>query len=217
MTGADVIDNVLFRLEEDLDAPVFWTRAELLVLLNEGMVEFVLISGYLHSETVYAMISAKLQAVPTDAIALLGVQYSSLPIERTTVEGLDRTSRRWDYQSGILTQWAPCGLDRFFVNKHPTSATNVTLQTLDQPATLAEGDTIDLEPEYVDALEDYVFHCARFKEGGLEFQQAQGDYDSFAEKAGMRETRAFSEMFVLWSRTPDAGDTGGSYKTMERA
>lgn len=216
-TASHVIDKVLFRLEESETSPIFWSRDEILRLLNEGFIEFVLMSGYLNSEATHTMISSKLQAIPSTAMALLGVQYAGLPIERSTVEGFDRTSRRWDYQSGILTQWAPCGVDRFFVNKHPTEATVVTLQTLDAPPVLVEADEIELEDEYVDALEDYTFHAARFKEGGLEFEEAQPSYDDFSKKAGMREQRTFSEMFVIWSRTPNSGDTGGSYSTMERA
>ncbi len=147
------------------------------------------------------------------------VSYSTncVQIERTTIEGLDRTNRRWDYQSGVLTKWAPMGCEAFVIDKHPTSELVVLLQTLDMPAPLTEDSEIDLEPEYIKALEDYVFHCARFKEGGHEFQVAQEAYDDFASKAGLREQRTFSEMFVLWGRTPQAGDTGGSYSTMERA
>ncbi len=103
------------------------------------------------------------------------------------------------------------------INKQPTSALLVTLQTLEQPPTLAETDDLQVEPEYQKALEDYVFHVARFKEGGLEFQMAQPAYDDFTSKAGMRAEKTFKEMFVIWGRTPQAGDTGGGYSTLERA
>ncbi len=215
--AATIITNVLDRLEESGSNPIFWSREELLVLLNDGNLELVLGSGYLNSERNQQLIGAKVQAIPPDAIALLGVQYGGVQIERTTIEGLDRTSRRWDYQSGVLTKWAPMGCEAFLIDKHPTSALTVLLQTLDQPAQLTEADNIDLEPEYCKALEDYVFHCARFKEGGLEFQMAQPAYDEFSVLAGMREQRTFSAMFVLWGRTPQSGDTGKNYSTMERA
>lgn len=217
MLASTIISNVLLRLEELPASPIFWSRAELLVLLNDGNLELVLSSGYLNSERVQQLIGAKVQAVPMDAIALLGVQYAGVQVERTTIENLDRTNRRWDYQSGILSKWAPMGCEAFVVDRQPTSELTVLLQTLDMPAPLTEASTVDLEPEYCKALEDYVFHCARFKEGGTEFQMAQGAYDDFSAKAGMREQRTFSEMFVLWGRTPQAGDTGGSYSTMERA
>lgn len=216
-TAGDVLDNVFHRLEEDPDSPIFWSRAELLVLLNDGLLEFVLISGYLQSETTYALIGSKLQAVPDTAIGLLNVNYSNKPIERTSIEDVDRSNRRWDYLGGILKQWMPCGLDRFIVDRHPSAATNVTLFTLDAPTSLAEADTIDLDPEYISSLEDYVFAAARFKEGGQEMVDAQVSYDEFAEKSGMREQRSFSQMMVTWSREPAGGNSGGGYATLHRA
>src|SRR3990167_11122546 len=126
-TAAQVIDNCLFRLEEDPDASVFWPRAELLILLNEGLIEFVLISGYLQSQSTYSMIGSKMQATPDDCMGLIGVQWASRPIEKTTIEGFDQTNRRWDYKNGYLTQWAPCGLDRWFCDATPQLAYDVQL------------------------------------------------------------------------------------------
>ncbi len=217
MLTSTLISNVLLRLEENTATPIFWSREELLTLLNEGNIELALMSGYLTCEQEQVLIGAKIQGVPNGAMALLGVQYEGVQVERTTIEGLDRTTRRWDYQSGILSKWAPCGCTSFVIDKQPTSALLVTLQTLERPPALIETDEIDLEPEYQKALEDYVFHTARFKEGGLEFQMAQAAYDDFTSKAGMRAEKTFSEMFVIWGRTPQAGDTGGSYGTLERA
>lgn len=215
-TAAEVLDNVLFRLEEDTDDPVFWSREELLILLNEGYIEFVLMSGYLQSQSNYQMIGSKMQATPDNCMGLLGVQWQSKPIEKTTIEGFDESNRRWDYLNGYLSQWAPCGLDRWFCNATPQLAFTVNLITLDQPAELAEDDEIELEAEYIKALEDYTFSCARFKEGGGEFQQGQESYDDFASKAGMREQKTFSELFALWARDPNA-DTGGGYSTLDRS
>lgn len=216
-TAGDVLDNVFHRLEEDPDRPIFWSRSELLVLLNDGLLEFVLISGYLQSETTYTLIGSKFQAVPGTAIGLLNVNYASIPVERTSAEDLDRSNRRWDYLSGILKQWMSCGVDKFVIDRHPSAATIVTLFTLDAPTPLTEADIIDLDPEYISSLEDYVFAAARFKEGGQEMIDAQSSYDEFAQKSGMREGRTFSQMMTVWSREPDAGNTGPGYGTLQRA
>ncbi len=215
-TAAEVITNALYRLEEDPVSPIFWSRAELLILLNEGYIEFVLGSGYKQSQSNYTPIGSKMQALPENCMGLIGVQWQSKPIEKTTIEGFDESNRRWDYLNGYLSQWAPCGVDRWFMNATPQQAFTVNLITLDQPAALAEGDTIGLEDEFIKGLEDYLFSCARFKEGGGEFRQAQESYDDFSAKAGMRETKTFSEMFTLWNRDPSA-DTGGGYSTLDRS
>ncbi len=80
MLASDLITNVLNRLAEDPVSPIFWSREELLVFLNDGNLELVLLSGYLNSERQQQLIGAKVQAVPPDAIALLGVQYCSMNI-----------------------------------------------------------------------------------------------------------------------------------------
>jgi len=214
--ASEVISKVLYRLEEDTASPVFWSRAEILILLNEGYIEFVLMSGYLQSQSTYSMIGSKMQAPPDDCMGLIGVQWASKPIEKTTIEGFDESNRRWDYKNGYLSQWAPCGLDRWFCDATPQLAYDVQLITLDQPAALAEASTILLEDEYIEALEDYTFSCARFKEGGGEFRDAQPAYDDFTEKAGLREQKTFSEMMVMWGRDPNQ-DTGGGYSTLDRS
>lgn len=216
MTAGEVIDAVLDRVNEDTADPVFWSRAELLTQLNEGLLEFTLIAGQLTSQRTYSMIGAKLQAVPDGAIAIVHVAYADKKIEKGTVENFDRTDSNWDATRGILTKWAPCGLDRWFCDRTPTAAYNVTLTTLDQPTTLEEDDTIDLDAEYIEGLTAYVFHMARFKESGPELDQAMDVYDEFRKISGHRAQRTFAQMSVLWARDPGA-DTGGGYSTMDRS
>lgn len=215
-TAANVIDTVLGLLDESTSSPIFWSRAELLTLLNEGMLEFTLIACHLTSERTYAMIGAKLQSVPDGAIAIMHIAYSSKRVEKTTVENFDRVNTNWDAQTGILTKWGPCGLDRWFNDRTPAAAYNVTLTTLNQPAVLAEADTIDLDQEYIDALTFYVFHMARFKESGAELQQSMDLYDQFRGVSGHKAQRTFAQEFTLYSRDPNS-DTGGGYSTMDRS
>lgn len=215
-TAGDVINAALDRLQESRTSPVFWSRAELLTLLNEGLLELTLIACQLTSERTYTMIGAKLQSVPDGAIAILHVAYASKRVEKSTVENFDRLNSNWDAQSGILTKWAPCGLDRWFNDRTPSAATNVTLTTLDQPTTLTESDTINLDAEYIEALTGYVYHSARFKESGAELAQAMTEYDEFRAIAGHRAQRTFAAEFTIGSRDPNS-DTGGGYSTMDRS
>jgi len=81
---------------------------------------------------------------------------------------------------------------------------------MDIPGELEEGTYIDLAPEYIEALTNYVFHTARFKEGGAEFGQSMTNYDLFLNKAGLQEARTFIEQFALWAAIP-AAKTGEDY------
>jgi hypothetical protein len=215
-TAQQIINAVLDRLAESETAPVFWSTNELLVLVNEAYLEFTLIAGQLTSERTYAMIGAKLQSVPVGAIAIITVAYANQKIEKSSVENFDRANSTWDNQSGVLTKWAPCGLDRWFCDRQPTAAENVTLTTLDEPGTLALTDRVDLESEYIDGLTEYVYHMARFKESFPELQQAMDSYDMFRAISGHKAQKTFAAEFVTFSRDPNA-DTGGDYSTMDRS
>lgn len=216
-TAGNILDQVLDRLDESRTSPVFWSRAELLIILNDGFLEFTLLAGQFTSEQTYNLIGAKLQAVPIGSIALMHVSYNGKKIEKSTVENFDRANANWDAQSGLLTKWAPCGLDRFFVDRHPTAAgTTITLVTLDEPQIISESTVIDLDQEYIDALTEYVFHFARFKESGAELQQSMANYDLFLDKSGHKAKRTFAQEFLTFSRDPDA-DTGEGYSTTDRS
>jgi hypothetical protein len=216
-TAGSIIDAVLDRLDESRTAPIFWTRAELLQILNDGFIEFTLFAGQLTSERTYDLIGAKLQATPIGAIAVMHVSYGNRKIEKSSVELIDRNNPNWDAQSGLLQKWAPCGLDRWFVDRHPTApGTSVTLVTLDDPTTLTESSVIDLDTEYIDALTEYTFHFARFKESGGELQQSMTNYDFFLNKAGHKGQRTFAQEFLVFSRDPNS-DTGPDYSTKDRS
>lgn len=215
-TAGSVVDDALDRLQESRTTPIFWSRAELLIFVNEGFLEFTISAGQLTTETTYPLIGAKIQAIPVTAIALIHVSYASEMVEKSTIERFDRANPNWESQYGVLQKWSPCGLDKWIVDRHPTSALSVSLTTLDNPQPLEEDSEIDLAPEYIEALTDYVFHMARFKEGGAEFQQAMPAYDDFQNKTGLRGQKTWSEQYVYWARNPNA-DTGPNYSTLDRS
>lgn len=215
-TAADVINDVLDRLNENNANPVFWLRLELLSLLNEGFLELTLMAGQNTSDTTQSLVSAKFQGIPEGSIAILNVVYAELPVEKTSIEMLDRAYVNWDALFGLIQKWAPMGLSRWVCDRTPTSLESVTLTTLDVPPTLGENDVIDLDAEYIVALTNYVFHMARFKESGGEFEQAMTAYDQFQTVAGMRASRSFSQQWTLWARDPNA-NTGLGDSTVGRS
>lgn len=209
-TAGDVVTSALELLDEDSQSPVFWSRAELLIFVNDGFLEYTIGAAQLTSEATYPLVGAKVQAVPPSAIAIIHVAYSSELVEKTSIEVMDRENPNWEAQYGILQRWAPCGLDKWIIDRHPIAAQSVSLTVLDVPTALTESDTIDLAPEFIEALIDYVYHAARFKEGGAEFGQSMEQYDEFKEKVGIQERKTFAQQFVLWSMDPNAA-TGEAY------
>lgn len=220
-TGGSIIDTVLRELEESITTPVFWTRAELLQHLNDGLLELNLITGKFQSENAaFAPTTATLQSTPAGAICVLHVSRSSLFLRKRTLEEMDKENRKWMkiISSGnVIKQWGPVGLNLFFVYpKLLSSGSTLTIVTLDIPATIGEATVIALDNEYVNGLEQYVFHMARFKEGGAEFQQSIAAYDVFRTVCGSLASKKLSEQYGLWAKEA-AADTGSRYSTIPRS
>lgn len=220
-TGGSIVDTVLSELEESITTPVFWTRAELLQHLNDGLLELNLLTAKFQSESaVFAPTTATLQTTPAGAICLLHISRNSLFLRKRTLEEMDKENRKWmrEISSGnVIRQWGPVGLNLFFVYPRLlASGSNLTIVTLDIPPTIGEGTTIALDNEYVSALEQYVFHMARFKEGGAEFQQSMEAYDSFRTQCGALTSKKMSQQYGLWAKEA-AADTGSAYATIPRS
>ena len=217
--GRDVIDSVLDMLEESRTAPIFWTRTELLTYLNDGMAEFNLMTGKFQSERVYSLTSNTFQLVPSGIVAVLHISRNNVLIRKETLESLDRdrpTWMRYSTVSGQIEKWGPVGINIFFVYPRPAvSGTSVTLVTLDIPPAIGENTVIPLDEEYVESLTDYVFHVARFKEGGAEFRQSMSAYESFRERGSSLTRRKIAEQSTLFVKEP-AAETGGGYATSLR-
>jgi hypothetical protein len=220
-TGANVIDTVLDMLEENKVTPIFWTRAELFVHLNDGMMELNLMAGKYQSEQAFAPTVNTIQTTPAGIIGILHIGTSSkVLIRKRSLEGMDREKRSWANEvspNNVIKRWGPVGLNLFFVYpKLNAPGMTVNLTTLDMPGVIGEGTTIPLDEEYVEALIDYTFHMARFKEGGQEFSLAMKNYEEFRETCGYIMRRKLSENYVLWSKEPHA-DTGPRYSTGARS
>lgn len=220
-TGGSIIDTVLRELEESISTPVFWTRAELLQHLNDGLLEMNLLTGKFQSEnSAFAPTTATLQSTPAGAICVLHVSRSSQFLRKRTLEEMDKENRKWmrSVSAGnVIRQWGPVGLNLFFVYPKLTApGSTLTIVTLDIPATIGEATNIALDTEYISALEQYVFHMARFKEGGAEFQQSIEAYDFFRIQCGALASKKMSEQYGLWAKEA-AADTGSRYATSPRS
>lgn len=216
ITAADIITNVLDRLNEVSADPTFWTREELLDKLNEAYNEENLISGRYTSERTQELVSSIIFGIPVGAVAVMSMEISNRPLEKSAIEDSDRGKVNWQKDKGIPREWGAVGLTKLFTDRCViASGTNVTIVTLDDVG-IVEEDTVFEDAEYALTLEDYVFSIARLKEGGAEFQQGLEFYDRFMLRAGLQGQRSMSQQYALWGATPDA-DTGLGYSTAGRS
>lgn len=207
-TGGQIVDRVMIRLEESTASPVFYSRAEAFGHLNDAANELNLLSGKFKSERDYEVVTGNFQDVPTDApiiVALLHMSYNSKPLEKRTLEGLDRENIYWRKTAAEFSCWAPVGLNKFALRPRRLDLDEaVRLTTLDMHATIGEATVIDLEAENIEALEKYVFHAMRFKEGGPEFANSLPFYDAFLSDTASFDLQNMVKQFTAWSKEPSA-------------
>lgn len=189
----------------------------MITLLNEGYAELNLIARKLMSSVAINQMSTHFVRIPETAIAATGVTVGTKAIQKATIEAADLNNPAWTKDTGAARIWGAIGCERVFFNRYPisTDGTDMVLTTLDIPAELSESTIIDLESEYLLALENYVFSCARLKEGGAEFQQGLDSYDQFLKTCGLATDRTVASQFEEWAKIPDSS-TGLSYATVDR-
>ena len=111
-TATQIINDVLDRLAEDNANPVFWLRSELLAILNEAFIELTLMAGQNTNDTTLSLVGSHFQTIPDTSIALFNVVYAELPVQKTSLELMDRANANWDaYNGPLIKKWAPCGLN----------------------------------------------------------------------------------------------------------
>lgn len=199
-----LIDRVLTDLQQDPTDPVYWTRQETLDIVWEGLVEINLLSGYYQTSVTQTLTNNSLQGAP-EHIAIIHVRMGTAALLKYSVDALDSQFPNWEDESAVAAprRWAALGTNLFIV--HPRTTTTGTVATIDvlQLADqLAETDIIPLDDEYIEALEKYVFHVARLKEGGQEFQQSLSSYQQFTTYAAQLSARVAWKDAPIWAYQP---------------
>jgi hypothetical protein len=190
-----IIDRVLTRLAEIYPStPKHWTRDELLGWLNDGVTELNLIAGYLtRTATVSWSQTSNILSLPVDTISPIELYFNNEVVKRYTVEGLD-SKVVWDDGTVGYKPKAWCSLGTTKILVYPLSqkiSQNISVLILYQPTPIPEaGEALSVPPQYIDAIEHYMYARARFKEAGAEFVQADIDYKRFFELANELKIRA---------------------------
>jgi len=217
ISGQEVIDTILERLEEPLLTPVFWTRAEILGYVNEGLFELNNIAGKLHTTDSVVVSASNFYNTPDATVAVMHASINGKALVRTSLEALDRRDSKWESATGKPKRWVPIGVNLFAIHPRPASGTeSVEFTVLKVPTDVTDDATaIDLDDEFVDLIEDYGFHIARFKEGGPEFANAMSALEDFASRVGDVSTKVLTQQPQMHAAEPNV-DTGKSDTTIDR-
>jgi hypothetical protein len=200
---ADIITQVLRRLgETDTSAPTRWTRDEILDYINEGISEANVISWEIQATgTIPLNVTDNVYALPDANIAPLSVYTNSRYLLRQSIDDLDNELTDWE--SAISTAsvpriWCPFGLTQILVSPRTTTGAVLYVTSLVEPMPRIDADQeVGLRVGYEQAIEDYAYARALFKEGGAEFQQSQVEYQRYLDVVQQLAGRNILELRVL--------------------
>lgn len=183
-TASELITQVLRRLDELAPSvPVRWTRAELVVFLNDAIHELNLVTALLQDSSPLAVTTTdNVYDLPSKTIAPLSISLGSHYLLRYSVAALDDEAD-WELAGAVrlrVESWAPLGLSKVIIFPRPVSAQNLSVERVMEHTALTDAATaLPVSSEYEPALEDFVVSRALFKEGGAEFQAGVEFYKRF--------------------------------------
>ena len=120
------------------------------------------------------------QTVPKGYFAITDIQGAAGNLYKMNLYDLDYLQSSWgsDWQQDVDTtakRWAPIGLNMFVVHPAVSTAQIVTLNAIQYPTTdtwpYTGNETVPLEDNYFQHLEEYAAFYLRIKELGAEFQE----------------------------------------------
>lgn len=169
-----------------------YTAAEVDAAVNEAIRTLNLLTGFYQTRAEVSITSRsnrKFYQTPDGIIVPLGVYVDSLPLTKTTISRLTMEYPDWfgerSSSNAPAMLWAPMGL-RTIVIYPPTHIAGqlITVTGIGEPPLLSsDSDTIPINDDLSDVLEDLAFHVLPLKVGGMEFQQQLPVYRGFLGRA----------------------------------
>lgn len=197
MIVSSLIERVFERVDESVANPVYYTREEVLALLNKGQRLFCALTHGIERVSTFALTATTaIYSVMTTSITdwtgiPIRVTLSGLRLTPVTVHQLDALKETWFSTAGTPTKYFSLGLNLLGVYPQPAGAgSSLSITHIATPAVLDhDGETPEMPEETHPLLVDFASYALRHKEGGQELQNAIMYLDSFAK--GARKYGAF--------------------------
>jgi len=189
-TLANIVQN---RLEETAGgAGAWWSRQyELYTGIVEAMNDLLLLVGrptQVVNLPVTLTPNTVWQSMQKGIFAITDIQGANGPLWKINLYDLDYLQSSWgpDWEQDVdvtAKRWAPLGFNLFVVHPAVAEEQVVQITAIQYPTTdtwpYSGSETVPLEDQYFQLIEEYAAHYARIKETGLEFQEGMKLFDQY--------------------------------------
>ena len=188
LTSIASIIQRLGQRTDGADTNVFWTEAEKLDAINEGLRFWQALTGQWQQEWVMPITASPFQPVPRQFASIYRVSYNGVPLPVTSLYELDTSFGAWQGVSGTPRFWAPCGVNEFALYPYPTSGTLTIVGYQDLPI-YTNGMYINIGNEELTYVLDYARHFLAFKEGQGELDATLPGVERLVAAAALKNSR----------------------------
>lgn len=177
----------------------FWTDDDALQAINEALRFWNLLTGQWKGQVALPTSTSFFYTVPTTLTFQFRVTWNGIPLQPTSIRGLDLGSPNWRNQTVSTgnpvparpTRFAPCGLKSFAIWPKDVVLTNslIVEGVTNTPVLVNPGDFLDLGDEERDPILKEALHVASFKVGGAIWKKTFAFHQAFLLAAVDRNSR----------------------------
>jgi hypothetical protein len=168
VTIDQMASNALSALGEDPNAPVYWTRGEVIQAAQWGVRLFcALTMCYERSVTVTvpAGVAIDIRTLIPDFLFPFRLVANGKRLRTIDFAELGARDEQWPLATGTPTHYRLGGISNLTL--YPPTGVALTFEYAAEPTTAA-GDTIQVPDEDLRPIENWTIACSRWKQGGQE-------------------------------------------------
>ena len=185
MTGLEIQNRIITRLDDDPTAPASCTAAEVMAAINDGQELAALLTLSIERVATLTLTGATpfftIRGTFPDFLVPLRLSIGGLRIRPAKLADLDALSELWQATPGTPSRYLSLGFNLFGVTPQPAVPMGSELIYAAAPAPLLSGGTPEIPEAYHQSLVDYGVYRVKLKEGGQGLQRGVGHLNRFLD------------------------------------
>jgi len=192
-------------LRERFDGAPFWTPQNELLVINEGLRTWNMLTGTWRSRWTFETDTPNetpWYTVPGCVTLATRVTWNGIPLVLSSIDDLDMGRVGWEGEATSMHAtdpsipdrpllWAPAGVGLIAIWPYDTHGCDALVVdgVVKTPVLEREDDFVDIGQEDFHALLGYSLHVLAFKEGGVRFKGTMSLFKAFIAAAAERNSR----------------------------